>query len=231
MSLVSERHPAVALAALAFVVLNIGVASAMVIAAYGFDLQVIGERGALIERGSSPAALLRWGGLIDMLGYLALAPVVLYVHRRLGRPLLTAAGLAFTLVGAIGAALLASAGPWLLGAAASGALPTAAARSAFATLENIVFVGLWGALGQLLLGAWLIGTSWVVRTETRAFAYVGVGAGLGAVGYAIRTGVAGQPPLPVTGPLDLAILAGIGLIPVWVTWLAARLAAAAAAAP
>lgn len=33
MSLVSERHPAVALAALAFVVLNIGVASAMMIAA------------------------------------------------------------------------------------------------------------------------------------------------------------------------------------------------------
>lgn len=86
-----------------------------------------------------------------------------------------------------------------------------------------------GALGQFVLGAWLIGTSWVVRTETRAFAFVGVGAGSGAVGYAIRTGVAGQPPLPVTGRLDLAILAGIGLIPVWVTWLAARLAGGAAA--
>lgn len=223
-SLFAERQPAIALAGLAFVVLNNGLASAMVIAAYGFDLQAIAERGALIERGSAPADLLRWGGLIDMVGYLALAPVVVHLHRRLGRAAITAAGLAFTLVGAIGAAALASAGPWLLGAAASGTLPTATARAAFATLENLVVVGLWGALGQSLLGTWLIGTSWSMRPDNRALANVGFGAGVGALGYAIRTGLAGQPPLPIASPLDVAILAGIGLVPIWVTWLSLQLA-------
>jgi hypothetical protein len=228
MKVFAFRQPAIAVAALAFVVLNIGLASTLVIAAYGFDLVALADRGALAGRGSAAAELLRWGGLIDMLGYLALAPVVLHVHRRLDRPLLTAAGLGFVLGGALGAALVASVAPPLVAANASDAQELAAARSNLATLEQAVYVGLWAALGQLLLAVWVLGTSWHLRAEGRAFGYLGIGAGLGALGYAIRTGIAGQPPLPIAGPLDILIIAGLGLLPLWVIWLAARLARGAA---
>lgn len=228
MKVFADRQPAIALAALAFVVLNIGLASTLVIAAYGFDLVALADRGALVGRGSVAAELLRWGGLIDMLGYLALAPVVLHIHRRLDRPLLTAAGLGFVLVGAVGAALVASAAPALVATNASDAQELAAARANLAMLEQVVLVGLWAALGQLLLAMWIVGTSWLVRTEGRAFCYLGIGAGLGALAYAIRTGIAGQPPLPIAGPLDVVIIAGIGLLPLWLIWLAARLARGAA---
>ncbi|HET7676460.1 MAG TPA: hypothetical protein VFK38_01255 [Candidatus Limnocylindrales bacterium] len=224
MSVPSQRRPAVAIAALAFVVLNIGLASSLVIAAYGFDLGTFTDVGSLVERGGAAAELLRWGGLIDAVGYLALAPVVLHLQRERPAPVLAAAGLGFSLVGAIGALTLASAGPWLLSGVASGTIQPEIARTAFGALEKAVYVGLWGALGQSLLGTWLIGTSWLMRADSRLFAFLGIGSGLGSLGYALRTGVMGQPPMPITSPLDLAILGGIGLVPVWVTWLAVRLA-------
>jgi hypothetical protein len=224
----AERRPLIALAALAFVLLNNVIASTLVIAAYGFDLSLFADPGALVGRQLGTADLLRWGALIDLLGYLALAPVVLYMYGRhrdygLGARLVAFSGLGFVLVGAIGAALLGSAGPWLLQAPTTDAQALAAARTAFASLQTIVVVGLWGTLEQVLLAGWLIGSGWWERAENRAFGYVGAGAGFGALGYALRTGLIGAPPLPIDGPLDVAIMAGVGLLPIWILWLAVRL--------
>lgn len=223
----AERRPLIALAALAFVLLDV-TAGMLVIAAYGFDLSNLTDPGALVARQLGTADLLRWGALIDMLGYLALAPVVLYIYERhraagLAARVVALSGLGFVLVGAIGAALLGSAGPWLLQTPTTDAQATAAARTAFASLQNVVIVGLWGTLEQLLLAVWLIGSAWWERGQNRAFGYVGIGAGIGALGYALRTGLSGTPPLPIAGPLDVAIVGGIGLLPIWVVWLAVRL--------
>src|SRR5204862_7716190 len=123
MQVFSERHPIIAGIALAQVVLDVA-ASAIFFAVYDFNVGVLAaDPGAFPPRGADVADLLRWGMVIDMLAYLALAPVVLHLHSRLmavvaGRGestgvvnVLTFGALGFSLVGAIGAALLASAGP------------------------------------------------------------------------------------------------------------------------
>lgn len=234
MSVFGERSRATAMAAVVFLVLD-GLASMLVVAAYGFDLALLTDHGALVDQGPAAAGLLRLGGLVDMVGYLALAPVVIYLHgrlsmalpddlRRLGlAALVTAAGLGFVLVGAIGAVLLGSVGPWLLEAPAADAAAHAAARVQFGALENAVIIGLWGTLELPLLATWLLGVSWAVRAEGRLFSWTGAVAGLGALAYGVRAGLTGAPPLPITGPFDILILAGISLLGIWMLWLTVRL--------
>ncbi|MEX2548182.1 MAG: hypothetical protein WD830_10400 [Chloroflexota bacterium] len=233
MGVFSERSRAIALAALVFLILD-ALASILVVAAYGFDIALLTDHGALVDKGPAAAGLLRLGGIVDMVGYLALAPVVIYLHgrlrmalpdylRRLGlAALVTAGGLGFVLVGAIGAVLLGSVGPWLLEAPADAATH-AAARVQFGALENAVIVGLWGTLELPLLSTWLIGVSWIARAEGRVFAWLGAGAGLGALAYGVRTGLTGDLPLPIAGPFDVLIVAGLGLLGIWVLWLPVRL--------
>jgi hypothetical protein len=230
----SERQPSLALVTLAMVVLEV-MASVMVAAVYDFDATALAaDPGMFPARGSEVAGLLRWGGVVDMLGYLALAPIVLYLHGRLGATvservrasglvsLLTSSGLGFVLVGSIGAVLYASVGPPLLDASAVGS-ETAAARVAFAALGNGVLVGLWGTLELPLLGVWLIGVGWLMRAEGRAFGWLAVVAGVGALSYGARTALSGRPPVDFTAPLDLLILGALGLFFAWLVWLAVRL--------
>jgi hypothetical protein len=230
----SERQPSLALVTLAMVVLEV-MASVMVAAVYDFDATALAaDPGMFPARGSEVAGLLRWGGVVDMLGYLALAPIVLYLQGRLGATvservrafglvsLLTFSGLGFVLVGSIGAVLYASVGPPLLDASAVGS-ETAAARVAFAALGNGVLVGLWGTLELPLLGVWLIGVGWLMRAEGRAFGWLAVVAGVGALSYGARTALSGRPPVDFTAPLDLLILGALGLFFAWLVWLAVRL--------
>jgi hypothetical protein len=234
-SVFSERPRSVALVTVAFVVLEV-VASLVFLAVYDFDVKTLAANpGALPARGPDVAGLLRLGGLVDMLGYLALAPVVLYMHRRLDAAaservralglvsLLTFGGLGFVLVGSIGAVLYASVGPALLEASASGSETATAARVAFAALGNGVIVGLWGTLEQLLLGVWLIGVGWLLRAEGRLFGWLAVVAGAGALSYGAKTGLSGRPPGDLTAPLDILIFTAFGLFFAWLVWVAVRL--------
>jgi hypothetical protein len=235
MRVFAERQPYLALVALAMVILEI-VASVMFLALYDFDIGVLAaDPAAIPARGPEVATLLRWGAVIDMLGYLALAPIVVYLHGRLMTPapeqgrrswvvdLLTLGGLGWVLVGSIGAALWASAGPPLLEASVAGSKTAEAAGVAFAALANAVNVGLWGKLEWLLLPVWLIGVGWLVRTEGRSFGWLAILAGVGGLVYGVRTGLSGRPPVDLSSPLDILTLAGFGLFFVWAIWLAMRL--------
>lgn len=235
MRVFAERQRYLALVALAMVLLEI-IASAMFLALYDFDMGVLAaDPAAIPARGPEVATLLRWGAVVDMLGYLALAPIVVYLHGRLttaaseqGRrswvvDLLTFGGLGWVLIGSIGAALWASAGPPLLEASAAGSKTAEAAGVAFAALANAVNVGLWGTLEWLLLPVWLIGVGWLVRAEGRVFGSLAILAGVGGLAYGVRTGLSGRPPVDLTSPLDLLTLAGFGLFFVWALWLAMRL--------
>ena len=231
----SQRQPLVAIATLAFVVLNNALASLLFLAVYGFDIRTFADRGALIDRGADAADPLRWAALIDMVGYLALAPVVVYLHGRLRAAaseqvsrhwpfgVVTFCGLGFVLVGALGAVLMASVGPALLQAAGGDPAVHAAARVAFGALASSVYVGLWGTLELMLYGVWLIGVGWFVRAEGRAFAWFAAVGGLGALGYSLRTGLSGRTPVEGIGPLDILILGALGFASAWVLWLSVRL--------
>ena len=217
----------VALSAVAFVVLNNVIASGLVFAAYGFDANLLLADGELVARNLGTADLLRWGAMVDMLGYLAAAPVVVYMYANAARPgtgsrILAFCGLSFSLVGAMGAVLLASAGASLLELAAD-PVSVAPARVAYAALESLVFAGLWGTLELLLLGIWFLGIGRQVLADSRVFGYMAMVAGIGCLGYAVRTGLTGRPPLPIANVLDIAILGCVAFLPIWMVWLAVRL--------
>lgn len=235
MRVFAERQPVLALVVVAMVILEV-IASAMFLALYDFDIGVLAaDPAAVPARGPEVSTLLRWGAVVDMLGYLALAPVVVYLRGRLttaaseGRrgswvvDLLTFGGLGWVLVGSIGAALWASAGPPLLEASVAGSTSAEAAGVAFAAVANAVNVGLWGTLEWLLLPVWLVGVGWFVRAEGRAFGSLAVLAGVGDLAYGVRTGLSGRPPVDLTSPLDYLTFAAFGLFFVWAVWLAIRL--------
>jgi hypothetical protein len=227
-----ERQPAVAAATIAFVVLNVGVASGLFWALYGFDLGAFGHPEALLGRNGEAAAVWRFAGLVDMVSYLLFAPAVIYLHGRFtavaSQPagqawvarLVTGSGLGFVLVGAIGATLMASVGPPLL---ELGQTDPTAARVAFLVLLSGVVVGLWGTLELLLLGVWLAGLTWWVRGEDRLLAATAAIAAVGVCGYAAQAGLTGQLPLDRPGPLQLAIIGAVGFLPLAAILIAARL--------
>src|SRR5438132_11026159 len=119
-------------------------------AAAGFGLPV--EPSKLLASGSGGASLIHWGSLIDMLGYLSLAPIVLYLRARYPAAgyvdLFAAAGLAVVVIGSIGAASMAAAAPPLINDyVTASAAQKQAPLPAFATLYRAGVPGLWRAFG------------------------------------------------------------------------------------
>jgi hypothetical protein len=228
------RQRAVAIVALGAVILQAvaGTAFALV---YGLDVSATTDVTTLVKRGAGTADFFRWALLVDMLGYLAIAPVVLHLYGRLRvaagtsedrswlMRVATFAGVAYSLVGAIGGAFAASFGPPLIELARSGGPAAESARVTFTALTSAVYVGLWGPLEWLLLGIWLGAVGWFVRNEGRAFANLGMLAGVGAIAYATRVGMTGRSPTETLELMDLVVLSALGLFVVWEIWLAARL--------
>lgn len=224
------RDRPMAVVIVAFVLLG-GIATLVLAAAFGFDLATAGNFGSLFDRGETSVELLRWGALLDTASYIVFGIVILYVGDRLWQrdrfivALLTAGGVAATLVGAIGAVLLATVGPALLTDYA-GASPSTleAARLALEALGRGVAAGLWGTLELGLLGAWLLGVGWQVRRESPRFAGMAMASGIGMSASSIRTGLTGRIVVDIEGPLDLVLVLAIAgaamLLFVWMLWLA-----------
>lgn len=191
-------------------------------AAYRFDVarladlpSIVGDRGA--------ASLLRWAGLSDMAAYLPVAPVVIYLHRRLADRapdligLLTFGGLAYVLLGSLGGTLFATVGPPLVEDGSE------AARVTFAAFASMVAVGLWGTLELIGFGVWLLGVGWLLRAESAAFGTLAIVAGVGSLLSAARTGITGRSVGDLPGPLDVVVVGLLGLALPWLAWLGIRL--------
>ena len=139
-------------------------------AAAGFAGGLSVDPSTLLASGANGASLIRWGSLIDMVGYLCLTPVILYLRARYSGSrfidLFAAAGLMVVVIGSIGAAAMATAAPPLINeyAAASGAARQAMVP-AFATLYRVVVLGLWQTLETIPWAVWLLGTAFVARRE------------------------------------------------------------------
>ena len=146
------------------------VASVMYSAAAGSTTGLSVEPTKLLASGPHGASLIRWGSLIDMYGYLSIAPVVIYLRARYATAryidLFAAAGLAVAIIGSIGAAAMATAAPGLINDY-TGASPgqRQALLPAFATLYRVVVLGLWQTLETIPAAAWLLGTASAARRE------------------------------------------------------------------
>jgi hypothetical protein len=186
--------------------------------AYRVDVGRLADLPSIVgDRAAAPT--LRLAGLLDMSAYLAVAPVVLYLHHRLRdrapdlMGLVTFAGLAYLLLGSLGGTLLATVGPPLVEDGSE------AARTTFGAIATMVTITLWGTLESIFLGVWLIGVGWLVRAERFAFGMLGVVAGVGALLSAARSGITGRSVGDLPGPPDLVVVGLLGLYVPWLVWL------------
>lgn len=125
----------------------------------------------LLASGRHGAALIRWGSLVDMFGYLCVPPVVLYLRNRYAEArfidLFALAGLSFVIIGSIGAAVMATSAPDLI--AQSQREPTPSGRHSlelvFGALYRAVVEGMWQTLETVPAAVWLIGTAMTIRAQ------------------------------------------------------------------
>ena len=121
------------------------------------------------------ADALRWSMILDIFGYyLLLAPLALWLWRWLEPKspnlvrLCTFCGLAYLLIGAIGAAVLVAVAPPLINA-----YPQALSQQrdllevVFSGFINTVFLGLWNPLEIILGGVWWLGIGRLLHGERR----------------------------------------------------------------
>ena len=146
------------------------VASAMYSLAAGPKDGLSVDPAKLLASGATGAWLIHWGSLIDMFGYLSIAPVVLYLRARYAAAryadVFAFAGLALVVIGSIGAVSMATAAPPLITAYVSAsAAQKQAMLPAFATLYRAVVVGLWQTLETIPAAIWLLGIARIARRE------------------------------------------------------------------
>lgn len=190
--------------------------------AYRFDVTRLSDLPSIVgDRAAAPA--LRIAGLLDMSAYLPVAPVVIYLDRRLRQRnpdligLLTFGGLAYVLLGSLGGTLFATVGPPLVEDGSE------AGRVVFAGLASMVAVGLWGTLELIGFGVWLIGVGWLLRAESVTYGNLGVLAGIGSLLSAARTGLTGRSVGDLPGPVDFLVVGLLGLALPWLAWTGLRL--------
>jgi hypothetical protein len=186
--------------------------------AYRVELDRLADLPSIVgDRGAAPT--LRLAGLLDMSAYLAVAPVVLHLHRRLRERapdlmgLVTFAGLAYLLLGSLGGTLLATVGPPLVEDGSE------AARVTFGAFATMVTVTLWGTLESIFLGVWLIGVGSLIRAERYWFGMLAIVAGVGALLSAARSGITGRSVGDLPGPVDVVVVGLLGLYVPWLVWL------------
>jgi hypothetical protein len=150
-----------------------------------YDMEAFADPVRLLDMAHVDLASLRAFMVLDMFGYyLLLAPIVFASHRFLARltpwaQVLTACGLAYVLIGAIGAAILAAGWPSILAAhAVAGAQEALLLRSNFALLTQLVYDGLWNMLEVLFAGVWWLGLGLALWRQHRWFALLTLLSGL-----------------------------------------------------
>jgi hypothetical protein len=166
-------------------------------------------------------AMLRWGLILDLFGYyLLLLPLTLVLRRWTRREtsqwmaLATVCGVAYLMIGAIGAAGLAATVPKLI---EQHGHATAEMRSAvavgFVLINDFVIQGLWNTLEVLLLGVWTAVVGAVLVQERRGLAVMS----FTVAGAAFLDGTAHIVGVSLIA--DAALAAYLLLAPTWALWL------------
>lgn len=136
--------------------------SGLLLSAAGISADIRFDPTTLVANGASSAEYFHWASVVDLFGYLLVAPLVVYLYHRFREDprmvLYTAAGFAYIFAGAFGAIIFLSAGPALLRAYSSAAGPERSViATTFTTMYQVVVPGLWHTLEALPGGVWLLG--------------------------------------------------------------------------
>lgn len=129
-------------------------------------------------------ALMFWFAILDMFGYyLLLLPVVLQQHlwlreRSSWAPPITLSGVAYAIIGAVGAAVLAAVWPDLLQQLRSATADDQAAIAyIFTTVTTAVTKGLWNILEMVFAALWWIGAGLLQRVAMPLVGWLSVATG------------------------------------------------------
>jgi hypothetical protein len=186
----------------------------------GMNTDPFSNPTSLLGSGANGATLFRWGMILDMFGYyLLLAPLALLLWSRFqpkGMNLITLytfCGLAYILIGAVGAATLAAISPPLIeGYGQASVQQRQMDEVVFSGFLNVVYVGLWNLLESSLGGIWWLGIGLFLRREQPALGLfttvLGIFALLDALGRILNI------QLIYTVGLAGVLL----LIPMWSLW-------------
>lgn len=145
----------------------------LLLAVMNFSFSIEAFSGAVISLGSRGGNLLRWAMIFDVFGsYLLLTPLALHLWSWLKpkRPnhvtLYTLCGLAYILIGSMGAIVLSAVLPSLMNEyAQASASKRETLQVVFNGFLNAVFLGLWNPLEVFLLGMWLVGLGPLIQQE------------------------------------------------------------------
>ena len=151
----------------------------------------------LLASGPSGAHLIEWGSLVDMFGYLCIAPVVLYLSDRYAGArainLYAVAGIALVVVGSTGDVVMRAAAPYLI---RQYQVASPAGRHSidfvFGVLYRGVVEGMWQTLVAILAAIWLLGTAFAARrraSRTVLVIMVVIGIAMAALGAFRITGL------------------------------------------
>ncbi len=188
------------------------------LASVGSDTNALFDGAEMLRLGAPVAGMFHASMVFDLLAYLSFAPVVLFCWARLkqdGEGLISLyafGGLAYSLLGSIGAVVIDAVFPELMNGFAS------ATTTQQATLELIARVlyravehGIWNPLEVLMVSVWFLGLGLLVRHRIPW---------LGSL--AIVIGVVGllDPLGWMIGNDTVLAVGGFGniLIPVWTAW-------------
>jgi hypothetical protein len=186
--------------AVAFTILALLLEAASLVlydAAAGYPVAISVPPLTLLASGPSGARFIEWGSLVDMFGYLCIAPVALYLRDRYAGArainLYAAAGFALVVVGSIGDVVMRGAAPYLI---RQYQVASPAERHTidfvFGVLYRGVVEGMWQTLVSLLAAIWLLGTAFAVRgraSRTVLAVMVVIGLATAALGVFRLTGL------------------------------------------
>jgi len=161
----------------------------LLLAVMNFSFSVEAFSGAMISLGPRGANLLRWAMIFDVFGsYLLLTPLALHLWAWL-KPksashvtLYTLCGLAYILIGSMGAIVLSAVLPPLINDYAQASTSEREAlQVVFNSFLRAVFLGLWNPLEGFLLSIWLLGLGPLIQRERRGLGIVTRSLGLSAL--------------------------------------------------
>ena len=146
------------------------------LAGVSYDFEVFSDPSALIAAGADAAQNIRWSFWLNMLGnYLLLIPLALLLFHwfkatnEMFVQLYTASGLLYLILGAAGAAILATTRPFLIDAYA---VATPAMQEIliieFQVVTAVAEEGLQGVIQNLAGAVWFLGMGYFLRTKTAA---------------------------------------------------------------
>lgn len=208
-----------AIAAIVSMPLAIGNLVAMLVAAGG-DLDALTDPLILLHIGPAGAEWWRWSMILDLFGYyLLIVPLTLLLRDRLrhrGRnwiDLFTACLLAYSLIGSIGATILATVTPSMIanyaGASASQKAVLAIVSGSY---SDAIYRGLWNLLEECLAGVGWLGLGIFLRGELPGSGWIAI-----LLGAACLVDSAGTI-LNLDAVSMLGLVPYLVLAPIWALW-------------